>query len=250
MICLSHFCELHGPCSIICTQVSQNSDDLVLKSSSKLQTCASCKLELPDNSVNLFTKSGTHNVSLRNNDHNTNKKDSKKNKNVSSMEHNDNDRYFISTQYPSMQSRYTSLTKLIMKSLSVETTSDFTKPLYLGDNVNGYGLTKVFKIKDINARGGERKYSLMVISDEEIKILKNWDVISTYINKIINSIQLKVTARINHNRLMNNNDANISNEHYLRRSFIKPKSLIDLTGDEKIYVKLHLGFIELIKDIR
>lgn len=228
MICLSHFCELHGPCSIICTQVSNDSQDLLLKSSSKLQTCSSCKLTLPGNSWNLFTKSSN------------NKKPQK----------SANDNYFISTQYPSIQARYTSLTKLIMKSLSVETSSDITKPLYLGDNLNGYCLTKIFKIKDVSARGGERKYSLMIISDEEIQILKNWDIISNYLTKIISSIQQKVASQNNYLRLASNETSHLNNEHYLRRSLIKPKSLIELTGDDKIFVKLHLSSIELIKDIK
>lgn len=223
IVCLVHFCELHGPCSIICTQSSQHSDDLLLKSSSKLQTCASCKLQLPGEVANLSTKNSTKTT----------------NGTI------DTEYYYISTQYPTIQARYTSLTKLIIKGLSVETTSDITKALYLGDHSNGYGLIKIFKIKDINARGGERKYGLMTISDQEIKILENWDIITGYLNKIIDSIQAKVA-----NRITKTNDTNLNHEHYLRRSLVKPKSLIELTGDEQIFVKLHLSFTELIKDIQ
>lgn len=218
MICLSHFCELHGPCSVICTQISSNSKNtkgLLLHSNSKLQTCQSCKLQLPEDRRNLLTKS-------------------------SSTE-------YVSTQYPVYQERYKALTKLVMKTLSVETNPSLSKPLFLGDNACGYCLSRIFKIKDVNARGGERKYSLMVISDEEVKIMKNWNVITKYLSEIISSIQVKVERVIQHKQKLNTTTN--SNENYLRRLMVKPKSLIELTGDSKIFVKLHLSAIQVIKDM-
>lgn len=217
IICLSHFCELHGPSSVICTQISgdpKHTKGLLLHSNSKLQTCSSCKLELPKDRRNLLTKS-------------------------SSTE-------YVSTQYPVYQERYKALTKLVMKTLSVETNSSSSKPLFLGDNACGYCLSRMFKIKDVNARGGERKYSLMVISDEEVKIMKNWNVITKYLSEMIASIQVKVQRVIDHKEKHNTTN---SNENYLRRLMVKPKSLIELTGDSKIFVKLHLSAIQVIKDI-
>ena len=57
-----------------------------------------------------------------------------------------------------------------MKSLSVETMSDLSKPMFYGDAINGYCINQIFKVEDLNARGGERKYSLMVISDNESEL--------------------------------------------------------------------------------
>ncbi|EGV65621.1 hypothetical protein PSN45_003604 [Yamadazyma tenuis] len=225
MVCLAHFCELHGPSSIMCTQVSGDGTavpKLSLSSTTKLQTCSSCKLALPQDALNLTTKTPT-----------------KTNPNTC----------FVSTQYPVFQSRYTALTKLIMKSLSVETTSDLAKPLFIGDNLNGFSLTKIFKIKDVNARGGERKYCFMVVSDEEIKILKNWNIITSYLTELISSIQKKVQTSIEHKNKVDGKHSNLNNETYLRRSLVKPRSLVELTEDDRIFVKLHLGAIQLVKDM-
>ncbi|RLV92777.1 Protein LST7 [Spathaspora sp. JA1] len=222
IICLAHFCELHGPSTIVCTQtgIAKDKLDYLIPGNSKLQqTCQSCQLILPDNSRNLLTKQDST--------------------------------IFISTHYPASQTRYTSLTKLVMKSLSVETTADLSKPMFFGDVIYGYCINKIFKINDINARGSERKYSLMVISDGESDLLMNWDIITLYFNEIIDLIQKRVAmvAAKEVNQDSNCQGGDVLNERYLRRSLIKPKSLLELTNDDEIFVKFHLWAVSLLKDI-
>lgn len=236
MVCLAHFCELHGPSTIICTQkvAEAEKSTLFLPTNSMLQTCQSCKLILPDDSVNLQSTIDATS--------------------------------YVSTQYPALLQRYSSLTKLVMKTLSVETTLDISKPIFFGDVVNGYCINKIFKISDANARGGERKYSLMVVSDKEKELLLHWDDFSIYLNEFILLIQQQaqyVTDELNPKKLkppatsststsgsnQSSNTAAFDNERYLRRSLIKPKSLIDLTNDNELFVKIHLWAIELLKDI-
>lgn len=229
IVCLAHFCELHGPSTIVCTQMAslQDKSEHLLRTTSKLHSCASCKLILPDDAVNLVTS--------------VDNEDPKK------------QLAYISTHYPSSQQRYASLTKLTMKALSVETTTDLSKPIFYGDVVNGYCISKIFKVNDVSARGSERKYSLMVIADSEINLLQNWDIIAAYLNEIIFLIQtqveivLKESARKKEASIANG--AMLDNERFLRRSMIKPKSLSELTDDDQIFVKFHLWAIELLNDI-
>lgn len=236
IVCLAHFCELHGPSTIICTQ--NTTPDLkhnhLLPPFSKLQTCASCKLVLPDDGVNVVTKS-----------------DGIIQTNHGNELENRNESVYISTHYPSSQKRYTSLMKLVMKSLSVETTSDLSKPVFYGDVINGYCINNIFKINDANARGGERKYSLMVVSDSESKLLMNWDTISQYLNELIllirNQVNLVIEQSLTKKELDKNNG--VDNERYLRRSMVKPRSLVKLTDDSEIFLKFHLWAMELLKDI-
>lgn len=224
IVCLAHFCELHGPSIIICTQVTtpDKKSEHILPSPTKLQTCASCKLILPDDRSNLISSS-------------VNKKD-------------DTTDIYISTQYPGSQRRFTSLTKLVMKSLSVETSSDLTKPMLYGDTIYGYCMHKIFKIKDVNARGGERKYSYMVVSDSESDLLLNWNIISINVNEIINLIQKQVELTMK-KPVNSHENSGILDGRYLRRSIVKPKSIVELTDDDQIFVKFHLWAIELLKDI-
>ncbi|EGW30168.1 uncharacterized protein SPAPADRAFT_144237 [Spathaspora passalidarum NRRL Y-27907] len=219
IICLAHFCELHGPSTIVCTQtgpVKDKSKYLIPANSKSQQACQSCQLILPDNSINIITKDKP-----------------------------DEDTLFVSTHYPASQTRFTSLTKLVMKSLSVETTADLSKPMFFGDVVYGYCINKIFKINDANARGSERKYSLMVISDVESDLLMNWDIITIYFNEIIDLIQKRVD-QVNQE---SKDPSGVLNERYLRRSLIKPKSLVELTNDDEIFVKFHLWAVQLLKDI-
>lgn len=226
LFCLSHFCELHGPSTIICSQFTtpESKSDFKLPSFSRLQTCASCKLILPNDSVNLESTS------------------------MATVKGIDKEWAFISNQYPVSEKRYTSLTKLVMKALSVETASDISKPMYFGDTVNGFCLNKVFKIRDVGARGGERKYIFMVVCDIETELLQNWEVISNYFDEMISLLQKKV-EEVAERVGKSNSGTDLDNERFLRRSVIKPRSLVELTNDKEIFVKLHLWGIELIKDI-
>ena len=217
MLCLSHFCELHGPQIIVCTQVTieDKKQEYIHSSSSNQGVCASCQLILPDNAANLVTNS-----------------DSK---------------IFISTAYPSSQKRYAALKKLMMKSLSVETVSDIVKPMFFGDAIYGYCLNKIFKLYDINARGQERKYSLMMVCDSESDLLQNWDILTLYMSEFIDLIQQRV-SQTNAKLHRLSSGSMVDNERYLRRSMARPKSLIELTNDDQIFVKFHLWAVETLKD--
>lgn len=208
IVCLAHFCELHGPTTIICT-LTGNSGTLQPKN----QACASCRMVLPsDTAINITSTAG--------------------------------DVAFVSTNYPPNPKRYSAVTKLVLKSLSVETTLDIAKPIFFGDVTNGYAIAKIFKIKDASARGSERKYSLLVIGNNETALLHNWDVVGMYFSEFISLIQKKVDVVAK----AGSKDG-LNNERYLRRSMTKPKSLVELTGDTDVFVKFHCWAIKLMKDM-
>ena len=240
MVCLAHFCELHGPSVIACTQIidERSVKENLLLANSRLASCLSCQFILPDSPIPTLTPTSTPtptDLIL--------------------------EKVSISTHYPSSQKRYSALTKLVMKSLSVETMSDLSKPMFYGDAINGYCINQIFKVEDLNARGGERKYSLMVISDNESELLMRWEIVSIYFNVVIELIQKKVAKANQVKQSESNNSSNnfgdgdsstnkmFDNERYLRRSLIKPKSLTELTNDNEIFVRIHLCVTEMLKDI-
>lgn len=221
IVALAHFCELHGPVSIICTQQTHENVDqtsYLLPGNSKVQTCASCKLILPQDAINLIT-----------NDTN---------------DANGAQTVCISSKYPSSQRRYTALTKVVMKSLTVETSADPRRPILYGDSVDGYCVSRVFKVRDPSARGGERKYSFIVLCDSESHLSRNWEIVAMYIGEMISHIQEKVEARGSGRAT-----EEIDNEKYLRRSMARPKLLVELTGDDQIFVRLHMWAREVLHDV-
>lgn len=219
IVALAHFCELHGPVSIICTQETNGDSEkasYLLPGTSKVQTCASCRLILPDDAVNIITRDPENTAGQMR----------------------------VSSKYPSSQRRYTALTKVVMKSLTVETSADPRRPILFGDCVDGYCVSRVFKVKDASARGGERKYSLLIICDNESHLLQNWEITSNYIGEIITHIQERTEARGS-----SSVGGEINNEKYLRRSNARPKLLVELTGDDQIFVRLHMWAEALLCDM-
>lgn len=211
VICLAHFCELHGPVPIICTQnvPQEHVQRHLLLPSINMPGCVSCNLILPSTGVNVVT-------------------------------HTD-DRVYVSTHYPADEAMYLSVMKLVMKALSVETNPDTLKPMFYGDAVNGYCLNQVFRVTDANARGGERKYALVVVLDLERDLLQNWTVLSQYLAEQIVLWQLRIdTVKRTHS---------VDNERFLRRSMVKPKLLVELTSDPKVFLKYHLWAMEVLKDL-
>lgn len=219
-ICLGHFCEVHGPSLIQCTQhVSCLSENVLVKDES-LQ-CVLCRLSFPDNMPNIISKD-------------------------SDTAEDATGSGYISCSYPKLAKRYASLSKFLMKALSAEMNSDLSKPLFYGDETSGYCLYRIFKIKDNSARGGERKYCLLYISDDEKKVLPNWDIIDTYQSTFISNVQHKVTKA---NVAQSVNGDNVLNgETYLRRQLNSPKSLMTLTNDKMIFVEFHSWACSLLAD--
>ena len=252
VFCIAHFCEIHGPVTVLCTQKHQ-SDALLSESSYAL--CESCSLALPAGVTSLVTNIEarddpehlTSDCNIANPQVTTNlrineQKDAQKSSDRT--KHTDRISY-ASTQNPQSERIFTCVTKLVMKCLSVEAVAEPLKPVFFGDTNTGYCLCKIFSIPDLHARGGERKYSLMVVGDSESGLLNNWDIASSYIAEIISLLQQWVETRMEQ-RKFDSSD----NGRYLRRAKIMPRSLVQLTGDEQIFMKLHLCGTELLSNMQ
>lgn len=232
LICLAHFCEIHGPSTIICTQ--RQDTPVPLQTNSKLSVCGSCALHLPNEATTLVTPAAVS----------SDTPDLEDGRNSPSSLASGPSPSYVSTRYPPSQKVYTSLMKLVMKCLSVETVADSQKPLFFGDGTNGFCLSKVFGIPDAHARGGERKYALLAVCDSEKHLLQRWDIASTYITEMILLIQKLVNAHLEESKSHWGD-----NERYLRRLKVAPRSLAELTNDNEIFVKFHLCGIEMLRDV-
>ena len=210
LFCVAHFCELHGPLTLLCTQKQLH---VSVWPGSLLALCAACALSLPNGATSVVSET--------------------------------RDCLWVSTKYPTSQQIYTSLMKLVMKCLSVESAADPLKPVFFGDTASGFCLAKVFSLRDVHARGGERKYALMLVSDSELAVVHGWGVAAQYVAEIITLVQRQVEKRRESSLL-----GGVDPERYLRRSKNVPKSLVELTGDLQIFVKLHRVAAELLADLR
>lgn len=219
IVTLAHFCEVHGPSMVMCTQMSSPHDSPSVFYSSKIpssQLCESCRLKLPLESKSY--PSPTEPSVLQTSSKATGFT-------------------YVTTQFPTSQHRYSALRHIIMRVFTIETSSDIDQPLIFGDVKVGYSMALLFKIFDRSARGSERKYALIVTSDKEADIFKNYSTILLNLTSIAKHITNKaVNMAENQSKNLNNN------EIYLRRSTSVPqsKNLITIMHDPTFFVRLHL----------
>lgn len=305
IVSVAHFCEVHGPSMIMCTQVVNDPKDLPSFYSPQLpesQFCQSCMFQIPDTEENspdtsstitkTTTATTTTTVSSSNGEksveNNTkipnekstssssesaipngdisqesiskasspsnledqifnllnlsdNKSDHKKRlMTLKTVSKRNKDTFFISTQYPTNTERYASLRQTIVRVFTAETNADLRKPLMFGNSKHGYSMALVFSLSDKTARGSERKYAIIVTSNWEIDLVKNYAFILTNLNQIVKHILIsarKVQKEIDlYSGELNNTDV------YLRRSAGQPKakSMVQILQDDKFFVKLHM----------
>lgn len=216
-ICLAHFCDKHGPRSLMCTQrvPSDSMDDFIASDFSKESYCKSCLLLYPKGLND--DKMTTITTTLEG-----------------------EDQSYTSAQY--LTSKYRILNSVVRKILSEESTVYDSRPMYFGDGARGYSLTQCFKIKDLEARGSERRYSFIVNCDDERLIIDNWNIIIDNITTMID--YLKDSSKRIEIEHSSNNDI------FLRGKNQQPRSLAELLRDDELFVKIHLWNIRLLKKLK
>lgn len=126
-LCFTHFCDLHGPTSILCCQKAEETTP------NEGSTCPNCQLILPNNASMLRSTVG--------------------------------DNTFVSSQCAVNEDDYAKVRKACLKLLSSETTFSDT-PLMFGDS-SGATVGYVFKVNDNESRGGIRKYGFLCLGEEK-----------------------------------------------------------------------------------
>lgn len=216
LVCLAHFCELHGPSCVICTSVSTEIP-VDPQQASALPSCASCTLVFPDDKSQLISESSGE------------------------LDGSASAGLYVSAAAPPEPCRRL-VSKLAIASLLVETSLP-NNPTFHGNPRDGYCIHSLFKLNDTTARGQERKYALLVVCDLESHLLARWLIISIYLAQITSLISESVMAATT------SGPNQILKEPYLRRLANRPRLLTDLTNDPYFFAKLHLLHQELLNDI-
>lgn len=274
IVSLSHFCEIHGPSMIMCTQTVDNAENLPNFYSPHIpesQLCQSCMLKIPQASQNKDPKelesntisSREQRISSEIDDTNTNNSpkssltledqisnllsssthlehEKKRPMTMKSQSKRNKNTFFVSTQFPTYTERYSSLRQTIVRVFTAETNSDLSKPIIFGDSKHGYSIALSFSLVDKTARGSERKYSIIVTSNWEEDIANNYTFILTNLNKVVDHI-LKSARIIRKQSDIRTEDIH-NHDIYLRRSagLPKAKSIVEILQDENFFLKMHM----------
>ncbi|CCE61775.1 hypothetical protein TPHA_0B01030 [Tetrapisispora phaffii CBS 4417] len=236
-ILLGHFCDKHGPTIVMVTQVgsiSTGGDELLVPDFPTDSYCESCSMHISNNLV----------------------KDSSTKTDTKSMRSVIADSVYVSTQYSLI--RYQLMTQVIRKAFSEETISYDSSPLIFFDDIRGLNFVMGFKLYDDQARGNERRYSLIFnINTKNSKaamniLANNWDFIEGGFLKIIHYIQHKHEEDIKRQLEKENEDGGFTPMvgTFLRANKVKTsKNLSELTKDELIFIKLHKWNSYILKSL-
>ncbi|XP_059621212.1 folliculin [Phlebotomus argentipes] len=211
VIALCHFCELHGPLAIFCTQTLREtrlSDVLCTKKGDLLSKKCSACTSLDDSMV-FMTKDEAGQAK------------------------------FVSSQQPVIGDVIPLVKQAAFRSLSCEINNKDDGLVFFGDGSRGHVLSHTFQIPDSKARGFYRLFSILVLMKDKLFLLNIQPFLSHNLKKI--SAQLKEYANAT-----NPGEQSRQSEKAQRLSegmgFSQPRPLTELTGEKHIFAHMHSHF--------
>ncbi|KAK9384762.1 vesicle coat protein [Lipomyces mesembrius] len=233
LLCLAHFCEIHGPTPIICTQaildplstssttppLARASPDSVRIGSSDEDRSAQTYsprgplanlaplASLSDGIAAAGAGGGCPSCSLSFPTETSVSVLRSVEKTITPPE--GTQLIYLSTPNARSQDRYSALRQLCMNSLSLDPlTSDTT--VFFGDGQIGYAIALFFRIKDEMARGSNRSYALICANDRESQLQDAWHIIGPALEDIARWIVAEADAARNSKltESVNSNDLN------------------------------------------
>jgi hypothetical protein len=209
LIALLHFCEVHGPCVVYCTQTIHNSttptptpapasaaEDIAMTipalrsmtmaapipinkpklqpsthqlsttpssasfrslntTTPKSSSCAACTAQLP-----LMTSTTGAVIEA---------------KRLVTVDQDDPTvQYMGTTKAPQQPHLYKAVRLACVRSLTAEFCQGRDGPVLFGDDENGYVMSYMFKLRDSQARGEARFYSLMMLMTDRVYLVSCW----------------------------------------------------------------------------
>uniref|UniRef100_A0A2M4BLS8 Folliculin n=1 Tax=Anopheles marajoara TaxID=58244 RepID=A0A2M4BLS8_9DIPT len=222
IIVLCHFCEVHGPGAIFCTQTLRetNVHELDISFDIDRKGCAAC------NSVG-------NNIGLVSRD----------------PESNAN---FVSSQIPVIPETFPLVKTAAFRSLSSEVSCTATEGgfVFFGDAKHGHVLSHAFLLTDSEARGFQKRFSIVILMKDKMFLLNTQPFLADCMAKV--SRELQEYARLVHeddqrrqgldraqriNKCLGGTSTSSSGTNATTN-----RSLIELTGKESIYAYLHAHF--------
>ncbi|KAG5887417.1 hypothetical protein JTB14_024616 [Gonioctena quinquepunctata] len=211
-IALGHFCDTHGPCVILCTEISKEVPK-EQTSSTNPPVCSACE-SVESNTVFVCQ---------------------------------DEDRYFMSTRTSLNTNVARMLKDAVLRSLSIEVVEEKGQrsgTIYFGDNTRGHIVSHVFSIRDSMARGFRRKYCIVVLGKHQVPLLNHYDFIEENLKHISEELQQKAD---NSNTTEKTSAYKKDVEQSQNTSKVQLRSLPQLLNERNVFAHLHMWFVFLLR---
>ncbi|KAM9309062.1 folliculin isoform 2-T2 [Pholidichthys leucotaenia] len=250
LVALCHFCELHGPRTLFCTEalhppsptpssqagvavpgdrdrdVDRDGEGLTMRANSSAtqrgEMCEGCR-SLPASHpgfVSIDDETGIR---------------------------------FLSHQHPRQPQLFSVVRQACVRSLSCEVCPGREGPIFFGDEQHGFVFSHTFFIKDSLARGFQRWYSIVMVAMDRIYLINSWPFLLRHLRLTIHSLQstaLKVfdtEQGICPQRAARMNSAFSPAVFPHQRSGNAARSLTSLTQHPNLWASLHSSFSWLLK---
>lgn len=247
LVALCHFCELHGPRTLFCTEAlhppspsapsqvglalgdredaDREGEGLTMRANSTAtqrgEMCEGCR-SLPASHPGFVSVDDETGIR------------------------------FLSHQHPRQSQLFSVVRQACVRSLSCEVCPGREGPIFFGDEQHGFVFSHTFFIKDSLARGFQRWYSIVMVAMDRIYLINSWPFLLRHLRLTIQSLQstaLKVfdseqglcpqrPARMN---------SVFSPAFPHQRSGNAARSLTSLTQHPNLWASLHSSFSWLLK---
>uniref|UniRef100_A0A672HU57 Folliculin n=1 Tax=Salarias fasciatus TaxID=181472 RepID=A0A672HU57_SALFA len=250
LVALCHFCELHGPRTLFCTEAlhppspapssqagasvsgdrdrdgDREGEGLTMRANSSAtqrgEMCEGCR-SLPASHpgfVSIDDETGIR---------------------------------FLSHQHPRQPQLFSVVRQACVRSLSCEVCPGREGPIFFGDEQHGFVFSHTFFIKDSLARGFQRWYSIVMVAMDRIYLINSWPFLLRHLKLTIQSLQstaLKVFDNeqgVCPQRAVRMNSAFSPAVLPHQRSGNAARSLTSLTQHPNLWASLHSSFSWLLK---
>jgi len=168
----------------------------------------------------------------------------------------ENNMTYITTRYPYLSRLYPIVRQACVRSLSCEFCPGREGAIFFGDEQNGYSLSYIFKLKDIQARGFQRWYSISFLHSDKSFIIASWGFLVSKFKATAKDLQANAEKMFEYekraNQEVNINRVKIysplSPEQFIRRRGNQPlRSLVDLLNNPNVFMQLHSTFAWILR---
>uniref|UniRef100_A0A480W9D1 Folliculin n=1 Tax=Sus scrofa TaxID=9823 RepID=A0A480W9D1_PIG len=158
---------------------------------------------------------------------------------------------YVSHQHPNHPQLFSIVRQACVRSLSCEVCPGREGPIFFGDEQHGFVFSHTFFIKDSLARGFQRWYSIIAIMMDRIYLINSWPFLLGRVRGIIDELQgkaLKVFEAEQFGCPQRAQRMNTAFTPFLhQRNGNAARSLTSLTDDDSLWACLHTSFAWLLK---
>ena len=241
IVALSHFCEVHGPSVIMVTQTDRDCREAEWEG----QGQASLQQMFGGNLGRKMTQPSRQPGCERCWSLGSNSSSSQHF--LVSTERTGSARHtYLSSQAALQAEVDTLLRNAVIRAISCEVPFKREAPLLFSDPTVSTVAAHNFLLRDSKARGFQRYYSIVVLSKERQHLISNLKSINSPVTQIIDKMK-KMSQETYNLETCQSKDCSEPSIFRRRASVSSLRNLSEIVGDQTIYEKIHVKFVEILQ---